>query len=70
LKNDPDELMNLYNDPEFTAIQEKMQADLQEWKSSLPGIETDTLDTAIQLMKKFIEFRKEGKKPILMYSQN
>ena len=70
LTNDPYELVNLYNDPDFKEIQQKMQADLYAWKSSLPGIETDTLDVAYRNMEKFILFRKKGKRPNLMYSQH
>ena len=67
LKNDPDELVNLWNDPEFKEIQQEMQADLNEWKLSLPNIETDTLDIGFLNMKKYIEFRKQGIKPSKMY---
>ena len=67
LKNDPNELVNLWNDPEFKEIQQGMQAALIEWKLSLPGIETDTLDTGSLNMKKYIEFRKQGKNPSRMY---
>jgi arylsulfatase A-like enzyme len=70
LQNDPNELVNLYDDPDFKDIQQKMLADLRIWKSSLPGIETDTMDVASQNMKRFIEFREEGKNPNMMYSQH
>lgn len=70
LKNDPNELVNLYNDPVLKEIQQRMRDDLCAWKSSLPGIETDTLDEAFQNMIKFIAFRKEGIKPSMMYSQH
>lgn len=67
MKNDPNELVNLWNDPAFKERQQEMQAALNEWKLSLPGIETDTLDTGFQNMKKYIEFRKQGMKPSRMY---
>ena len=44
-----------------------MQTALNEWKFSLPGIETDTLDIGFLNIKKYIEFRKQGKKPNEMY---
>ena len=67
MKNDPNELVNLWNDPAFIEIQQEMQAALDEWKYSLPGIETDTLDIGFLNMKKYIEFRKQGIKPSRMY---
>jgi arylsulfatase A-like enzyme len=67
LKNDPGELVNLWNNPDYTLIQDKLYSALKEWKSGLPGIEKDSIDMGIQNLKEYTEFRKKGLDPAGMY---
>lgn len=59
LKNDPNELMNVYNLPEYNEIQVKLLNALNEWKSSLPGIEKDFFPIAEENFQKYLIERKE-----------
>lgn len=44
LKNDPNELINVWGNTDYLEIQTKLQHDLDTWKATLPGIEKDTLN--------------------------
>lgn len=67
LKTDPGELVNLWNNPDYKLIQDKLYSALNEWKSGLPGIEKDSIDMGIQNLKEYTEFRKKGLDPAGMY---
>ena len=41
LENDPFELVNLWNRPEYAEVQSYLAEKLHDWKSRLPGIEYD-----------------------------
>ena len=56
--NDPHELINLANDPEYSAIQSELESELNRWKSTLPGIERDSEDTGQKNLENYINKRK------------
>ena len=55
LKQDPNELHNLYNDPEYKAVQYFLKNQLNEWKKSLPGIERDKEDLATPFFEQYLK---------------
>jgi arylsulfatase A-like enzyme len=60
LKNDPDELVNLYGKKEFEAIQTKMLEALHQWKNKLPGIEKDFAPMGEENLIKYLK-KQENK---------
>ncbi|WP_319268480.1 sulfatase-like hydrolase/transferase [uncultured Draconibacterium sp.] len=59
LKNDPDELVNLFGKKEYEAIQNKMFDALHLWKNTLPGIEKDFDKMGERNFVKYIQKRKK-----------
>ncbi|WP_020529871.1 sulfatase family protein [Flexithrix dorotheae] len=58
LQNDPDELVNLWQNPAYQAIQEQLESDLNLWKKNLPGIEKDTLNMGKENILAYLKKRK------------
>ena len=59
LKNDPNELTNLWGNTDYIEIQDSLQKALNKWKSSLPGIEKDTMDMSEDNISRYLEKRKK-----------
>lgn len=55
LKQDPNELHNLYNNPEYKEVQYYLKSQLDEWKKSLPGIERDKEDLATPFFEEYLK---------------
>ena len=61
LKDDPHELKNLYGKKKHQSIQKSMLSALHSWKSTLPGVEQDTLPMAEQNFAEYLEKRNKLK---------
>jgi len=59
MTEDPYELHNLIGDPKYARIQSKLESDLNNWKSTLPGIERDAEDMSMPDILNY----KQGKRP-------
>ena len=57
LRNDPNELVNLYGIQEYETIQNEMLTALSKWKKQLPGIENDFDPMGERNMKKYLQKR-------------
>ncbi len=62
LKKDPNELVNVYGQPEYAKVQKKMTKALKKWKKKLPGIERDKEDLATENIKNYIDKKNKSKK--------
>ncbi len=61
LKRDPNELINLYNNPKYKGIQKKMTKALENWKKDIPGTELDSLQMGEKNMQKYLQKRAKKK---------
>ena len=67
LRNDPNELKNLWNLPACKKPQRKLERALRKWKKQLLEIEKDAIPMGEENLKKYVEARKTGKKPATIY---